>query len=175
MSPTASEQLDHPREEFNIGTLLLIALAGVVGTTMLVWAFHFLHITTASASANAPLPRVAVLPFHSASASPADIQFDRKLTDVLINGLSKVARVEALPANMDADPVMIGRETGVRIMLIGKVQRSGQQVKVTVQLVSARDGRQLWTGEVSGNSGDLAQLATKIDEAVAPHLTALLD
>jgi len=175
MGPVVSEQLDDSRERFNLGAMLLIALASVAGTTMLVWAFHFLHLTTAVATVNTSLPRIAVLPFHSLSASPSDIQADRKLTEAMIGGLARITRVEALPPDIDADPVLIGRETGVRIMLIGKVQRSGERVKVTVQMVSARDGKQIWTDDFAGNSNNLEPLSAKIDQAVAPHLTALLD
>jgi len=175
MGPVVNEQLDDSRDHFNLGAMLLVALASVAGTTMLVWGLHFLHLTTASAAVGTPLPRIAVLPFHSLSASPSDIQADRKLTEAMIGGLTRITRVEALPADLDADPVLIGRETGVHIMLIGKVQRSGEQVKVTVQMVSARDGRQLWAEDFEGDSSNLDPLSVKIDQAVAPHLTALLD
>jgi len=175
MGPAVSEQLDDSRDHFNLGAMLLIALASVAGTTMLVWAVHFLHLTTAVATVSTTLPRIAVLPFHSLSSSPSDIRADRKLTEAMIGGLTRITRVEALPQDMDADPVMIGRETGVRIMLIGKVQRSGEQIKVTVQMVSARDGKQIWSQDFEGNSANLEPLSAKIDKAVAPHLTALLD
>jgi len=175
MSPSASEQLDEPRDQFNLGTMLLIAFAAIVGTTMTVWAFHFLHIETATAAFAKPFPRIAVLPFHSLSSSRDDIQSDQKLTSAMISGLARISRVEALPPEIDADPIVVGRETGVRMLLIGKIERNGSHLKVNVQMVSARDGKQLWRGAFEGDSRNLPGLSTQIDEAVAPHLTALLD
>jgi TolB-like protein len=168
-------ELDESRDQFTLGTMLFIALAAVVGTTLTVWALHFLHLGTATVAASNPFPRIAVLPFHSLSADPDDIRSDHTLTEYLIGSLARVSRVESLPNEMDADPVAVGRELGVRMMLIGKVERSGARMKVSVQMVSARNGSRVWAGSFDGESNDLGRLSAQIGSAVAPHLTALLD
>jgi TolB-like protein len=166
--------LEESRDQFNLGTMLLITLAAVLGTTMTVWVFHFMQVGGA-APIRKQLPLVAVLPFHSPSASPADIQSDQKLTNQVIEGLAEIARVEALPSEMDADPAVIGRETGVKMLLIGKLERRGSHLHLTVQLVSTRGGKRVWSGSFEGDSSQLARLSNQIDNALAPHLTALLD
>ena len=123
--------------------MLGIALAAVVGTTLSVWGLHFLHISTAAAIAGKPLPRIAVLPFRSVSASPDDIQLARELTKALIGGQARISRVEALPAETDADPVIVGQELGVKTMLFGKVERLDGRLRVNVQIVNTRDGSQV--------------------------------
>jgi TolB-like protein len=155
--------------------MLGIALAAVVSTTLAVWVFHFMHMEPSAVPSGRPFPSIAVLPFHSLSADPQDIQSDSLLTSALISGLSGFSRVEALPAEIDADPVAVGQELGVKTMLIGKIERRGQQIHVDVQMISARDGKQLWTGKFDGSAEDLAGLSWQIDKALAPHLTALLD
>jgi TolB-like protein len=173
MSPSVSQQADDSPDQFNLGTMLLIALAAVLGTTMTVWIFHFIQV--GNTGVTKPLPSLAVLPFQSLSASKEDIRSDQKLTDVLIGQLARISHVEALPLETDADPLLIGRELGVKALLIGKVVRTGSHLRVKVQMVSTRDGKQVWTGSFDGDSSDLSSLSKEIDEAVAPHLTALLD
>jgi TolB-like protein len=175
MNPSAPPPSDETRNQFNLGYLLTIALAGVVGTTLTVWAFHFMHIGMPATLPVKPFPRIAVLPFHSLSDAADDLRYDRQLTNALIAGLARISRVEALPPQTDADPVLVGRQLGVKMLLIGKVERLRGQVRVTVQMISARDGNQLWQGSFDGNSQDLALLSARIDKALAPHLTALLD
>ncbi len=175
MKNLVSESINESRNELNLGSMLGIALSAVVGTTLLVWALHFIHISNGYVGVSKPFPRVAVLPFHSMSAAPGDIRSDRALTNSLIGGLALISRVEALPPQEDVDPVKVGREMGVRLMVIGMVERLGKHVRVNIQMISARDGSQLWAARFEGNSDDLTGLSAQIDKALAPHLTALLD
>jgi len=172
MSHLASNRSDESRDQFNLGTMLLITLAAVLGTTMTIWVFHFMQ---GAAPVKKHFPLVAVLPFHSLSALPADIQSDQKLTNQVIEGLAEIAKVEALPSDMDADPAVIGHEMGVKMLLIGKVERRGPHLRLTVQLVSTRGGKRVWSGSFEGDSSQLERLSNQIDNALAPHLTALLD
>ncbi len=185
MSPPASEDFseeyegyDPSEHEFNLGLMLIIALAAIIGTTLTVWAVHFMQMHEArilAATTPASLPRIAILPMHSLSNSPADIQADHELTESLLQALGRVSRVQELRDGTDADPVAVGHELGVPILLLGRVERLGGQVRVTIQVVSARDGRQLWTKGFTGDSTHGQQLCQQIELAVAPHLTALLD
>jgi TolB-like protein len=147
----------------------------VVGTTLTVLAFHFTHIGAPDIALSKPFPRIAVLPFHSLSAAPENIRNDHALTDAVIGGLARISHVEAIPPQTDADPVVVGRKLGVKVLLTGKVEWRSGHVRVTVHMVSARDGSQLWEGSFDGDSDDLAPLSARINKAVAPHLTALLD
>jgi TolB-like protein len=174
MNPSVSEELDETPERLNLGSMLLFVLAAVAGTTLAVWAFHFLHASPAT-TAGKLLPRIAVLPFHSLSAAPDDIQFDHKLTNALISGLTRVSRVEVPAVETDADPILVGLELGVKMIIIGKVEKLAGQVRVRVQIVSTRDGSQVWVGSFDGDSSDPSRLSAQIETAVAPHLTALLD
>jgi len=175
MNLRLSEEMEESRDQFDLGTMLFIALAAVVGTTLTVWALHFMHLSTATVVASRSYPRIAILPFHSLSADPDDIRSDQRLTESLIVSLARISRVESLPNGLDADPVVVGRELGVRMMLIGKVERSGAHLRVSVQVISARNGSQVWAGSFDGESSDLGRLSAQIGSTVAPHLTALLD
>lgn len=178
MNPlVTTEQTDDSRDSFNLGAMLLIALAGVVGTTITIWALHFAHIGTSLAATNTtrPLPRIAVVPFHSLSASQLDINEDQRLTQAVVGELDRFSRVEQLPAEMDTDPVLVGRELAVRVLLTGRIERSEARTQVNIHIISAKDGKQLWTGSFHSDSRDFSGLSKQIHDEVAPHLTALLD
>jgi TolB-like protein len=172
---SVSPPADDSPEQFNLGAMLLIVMAAVVGTTLTVWAFHFMRMEPSVAAISKPIPRIAVLPFHSLSTSLEDMNSDEKLTLDVVNQLARISHVEALPAETDADPVLVGRALAVKILLIGKVLRTGDKLRVDVQLVSAVDGKQVWIGSFNGNSKDLVGLSVRINNAIAADLTALLD
>lgn len=175
MGPTMSEEPDETREQLNIGGMIGIALSAVMGTTLTIWAFHFLHMNGSGTATIKPFPRIAVLPFHSLSAAKEEIASDRALTDSMISCLAHVARVEALPPETDTDPEAVGRELGVKMLLIGKIDREARRVHVNLQLVSAQNGKQIWAGTFEGDSNNPAGLSEQMNKALAPHLTGLLD
>lgn len=96
-------------------------------------------------------PSVAVLPFTNLSRDPAQEYFSDGITEDLITGLSKlsglfvIARNSAFTYKGRAVNVgEVGRDLGVRYVLEGSVQRSGDRVRITAQLVDAGTGYHVW-------------------------------
>lgn len=97
-------------------------------------------------------PSLAVLPFTSRSGLPADASLALGMAEDLIEALalgvnvrvlasSATARFHDLPA---ADLQALGRQLGVRYFLEGHVRRSGEDLRVTAQLVEAETGAIAW-------------------------------
>ncbi len=162
-------------EPVRISSLLAVPLAAIFGTTLSVWAWHFLSAGTKPISLAGATARIAVLPFRGYSRAPEAERFNKQLTDSLIILLARNAQVQVLPAETNADPLAVGRVLHTNVMLIGLVKNDGAQVSVSMQIVSTTDASQLWAGEFEGDTGDISGLATRISESVASHLTALLD
>src|SRR5688500_5571212 len=103
------------------------------------------------------------------------------LADALITRLSAVRRFAVRPTssvlryNDDADPILAGRELGVSYVLDGRVRRSGDHIRVTIQLLSVRDGTAVWAGQFDENFTDVLSLedaiSANVAEAIVPHLT----
>jgi TolB-like protein/class 3 adenylate cyclase len=96
-------------------------------------------------------PSVAVLPFSNLSRDPAQEYFSDGVTEDLITGLSKVSGLFVIARNSvftyKGRAVKVGevaRELGVRYVLEGSVQRSGNRVRITAQLVDAATGYHVW-------------------------------
>jgi TolB-like protein len=115
---------------------------------------------TAPAATTAPPPTVAakaasdliaVLPFRNRSALPEDAYFAEGMHDDLLTQLSKVAGLKVISrtsmmryADTQLSVPEIARELGAAVILEGAVQRSGDQVLVTVQLIDADSDVHLW-------------------------------
>jgi TolB-like protein/Tfp pilus assembly protein PilF len=94
---------------------------------------------------------IAVLPFRNRSALPEDAYFAEGMHDDLLTQLSKVAGFKVISrtsmmryADTKLSVPEIARELGAAVILEGAVQRSGDQVLVTVQLIQASTDVHLW-------------------------------
>jgi TolB-like protein/DNA-binding SARP family transcriptional activator len=120
---------------------------------------------------------VAVLPFVNTSGNADDDAFSDGLTDNLITtlagvpGIRVIARTSAFAfRNSDADLHVIADSLGVATVLGGGVQRSGDRIKVNVQLVRAADLTVLWAATYDR---DLSDFFAVQDETTAAIVAAL--
>ena len=103
------------------------------------------------------------------------------LADALITRLSGVKRFAVRPTSSvlrygaDSDPLVAGRELGVAFVLDGRVRKVGKRIRVTVQLLSVRDGTSVWAGQFDEEFTDVLNLedtiSANVAEAIIPHLT----
>ena len=103
------------------------------------------------------------------------------LADALITRLSAVRRFAVRPTNSvlrygaDSDPLVAGRELGVAFVLDGRVRRAQDRIRVTIQLLSVRDGTAMWAGQFDEKFTDVLSLedaiSSHVAEAIIPRLT----
>ena len=103
------------------------------------------------------------------------------LADALITRLSTIKRVAVRPTSSvlrygyHSDPLVAGRELGVAFVLDGRVRRAGERIRVTIQLLSVRDGTAMWAGQFDEQFTDVLNLedtiSSSVAEAIIPHLT----
>jgi TolB-like protein/Flp pilus assembly protein TadD len=101
---------------------------------------------------------------------------DQILTDLCrVGDLRVVARTSSFAYWGVSDDVrIIGRKLGARAVLEGSVQRSGDRLRVTTQLVSAEDGYHLWSERYDRTIEDVFQIQDEISSNVARVLNAVL-
>jgi TolB-like protein/predicted Zn-dependent protease/tRNA A-37 threonylcarbamoyl transferase component Bud32 len=103
------------------------------------------------------------------------------LTDALISRLSAVRRFAVRPTSSvlrygaDSDPLVAGRELGVAFVLDGRVRRAQDRIRVTIQLLSVRDGTAMWAAQFDEKFTDVLSLedaiSANVAQAIVPHLT----
>jgi TolB-like protein len=121
-------------------------------------------------------PSVVVLPFSNLSPDP-ETYFSDGLTEEIIHALSSipgirvVARTSAFALkHRNADVREIGRLLSVDFALEGSVRKSGDNLRVTVQLASTSDGYQLWSRRYERKVEDLFAVQDEIALAIADML-----
>jgi len=114
-------------------------------------------------------PSIAVLPFENLSGDPKQDYLSDGISEAIINALSKVPRMFVISRNSSfiykGKPVkvqQVAEELGVQYVLEGSVQRSGEKLRVTAQLIDALKGHHLWSEQYDLNMEDLLAVQDKI-------------
>jgi TolB-like protein/Flp pilus assembly protein TadD len=141
-----------------------------------------LSLVPRAATADASPPSIAVLPFVDMSPGHDQGYFcdglaEEILTDLTrLRGLQVVSRTSSFAfRNRSEDVREIGRLLGVDTVLEGSVRKSGDQLRVTAQLIDAHDGYHLWSDRYERGTSDVfaiqEEIATKIVQALRVQLS----
>jgi len=127
-----------------------------------------------------PVRTLAVLPF-TMIGSQSEEYIGLGIADALITRLSGVQRIIVRPtsavlkySSQEQDPRVAGREQRVDTVLEGKIQRSGERVRVSVQLLSTNTGASLWADSFDENFTDVFAVQDAICQKVAQALVLQL-
>ena len=129
---------------------------------------------------SAPRLSIVVLPFANLSGDPEQDYFVDGVTESLTTDLSSIrdsfviGRHTAFTYKGNAVEKKIGRELNVRYALEGSVQRSGNRLRVNVQLVDAESGNHLWAERFDKPIADLFDMQDEIVSRLANTLNAQL-
>jgi TolB-like protein/DNA-binding winged helix-turn-helix (wHTH) protein len=160
----------HGRLRPVLGSVAALALVGLLAALLWSPLQHYF--------APAPItPSIVVLPFIDMTDAKQDQAFCDGLTEELSNWLAQiptlrvVARTSAFAyQGRDVDVRTIGRELGASHLLEGSVRRSGNQLRITAQLVSTRDGFHLWSANFDRPIDDVVKVQEEIARSVADNL-----
>jgi adenylate cyclase len=162
-----------------VGVLLALVVAAVL------WQFAFLPapppVDNASRQQMAfPLPdkpSIAVMPFLNMSGERSQDFFCDGLSESLITGLSKVPQVFVISRDSTfsykgkaVKTRQVSAELGVEYVLEGSVQRAGDRVRVTAQLIDALKGHHLWSERYDRSVKDIFELQDEITLKILTEL-----
>ena len=157
---------------------LALGIAGVLLISLMLALTYSPNLRRSRETNAAPLVRsLAVLPFKPIGVGDEDEYLGLGMADALITKLSSIREINTRPTSAvrkynakDQDPVTAGRELGVEAVIDGSVQRLGEQVRVTVQLVSVRDGVPVWAEKFDEPYTNIFAVQDRISEQVAQAL-----
>jgi DNA-binding winged helix-turn-helix (wHTH) protein/tetratricopeptide (TPR) repeat protein len=122
-------------------------------------------------------PVVAVLPFLNTTGDQELEYLADGVTDNIINNLSRLSKLRVMSRSTvlrykvsDVDPKQVGRELGANVVLVGKINSRPTGIAMSVELVDASSGWQLWGESFDSESKDLLEIQTTITRQL---LTAL--
>jgi TolB-like protein/Flp pilus assembly protein TadD len=120
---------------------------------------------------------VAVLPFEPLGQDTTDELLGLGMADAVIGRMSNLKKLVVLPTTAvlkykgpASDPLAAGRALQVDAILSGTVQRSGDQVRVTVQLVHVASGRTIWSEKFDQTFTDIFGIQDSISDSVVRSL-----
>ena len=159
-----------------IAALVLLLVGSLVGGTF------WLRSKTPPKGSQAPAVRsIAVLPFKSLSPGADDEYLRVGVADALITKLGSVRQIIVRPisatqrfANSSEDPRVIGTNLGVEAILDGHLQRDGDRIRATVQLLRVGDGAQIWAGHFDDVFTNIFTVQDSISDQVVQSLSITL-
>jgi serine/threonine protein kinase len=150
---------------------LSFALAAVLGWN--VWKNELLR---------RPLTKgIAVLPFHNLSAEPENAYFADGIQDDVLTSLANIGEIKVISRtsvmqyrNSARNLREIGKALGVSNILEGSVRRSGNRVRVNVQLIDANTDQHLWANDYDRDLTDVFAIQSDLADEIAKVLQAKL-
>ncbi|PYL74668.1 MAG: hypothetical protein DMF26_10355, partial [Verrucomicrobia bacterium] len=166
------------RKALRIGCVATVSLLVVAGLYVGSLERHAKPLSQAPAI---PEKSIAVLPFENRSEEKANAYFAEGIQDEILTRLSKIADLKVIsrtstqhyksaPENLP----QIARQLGVAHILEGSVQKSGDAVRVNVQLIKAANDSHLWADTFDRKLTDIFSVESDIAKAVADQLRAEL-
>src|SRR5437763_5887547 len=155
-----------------IAALVIVAASAAAGT----------YIFSHRSSSKAILEKsIAVLPFENLSRDPDNAYFADGIQDEILTRLSKIADLKVIsrtstqhyksaPENLPE----IANQLGVAHIVEGSVQKSGDAVRVNVQLIKAANDSHLWADTFDRKLTDIFSVESEVAKAIADQLRAHL-
>ena len=155
----------------------LMAVAAVLAVALAVFAYLYLSRVTTGAAKNS----IAVLPFQNAGGDPNLEYLSDGVTESLINSLSQLPNLAVKARStmfrykgQQADPQKVGLELDVQAVLTGRVLQRGDDLTLSLELVDAKTGDQMWGGRYDRKLTDLVALQSEIARDVSNKLRVKL-
>ncbi|MBM3092451.1 tetratricopeptide repeat protein [Ensifer sp. T173] len=151
---------------------MLGALAVIVVLLLAAGAWQFWPTAVVSAK-----PSIAVLPFDDYGGDAATARLADGLTEDVITDLSRIREFDVIARNStelykgkSADVRQIGRDLNVRYVLEGSIQRQGDRIRATAQLIDTASGSHVWSEKWDRHVQDFFAIQSEIANHIVGQL-----
>jgi len=125
---------------------------------------------------------IAVLPFHNDSSNEENLYFCNGMVEEILNSLQKISELEVKSRtsvekyrNPSRNLKLIAKELDVNYILEGSVRKSGDDLRITSQLINAQTGNHLWSETYDGKYSErIFEFQTDIAKKIAGSLNAII-
>ncbi len=156
-----------------------IILASVTIMALIILVYFFV---ARPANSSKPVDKsVAVLPFTNLSNDPEQEYFSDGIVEAILDHLFKIGELKVTSGTStkrykktELSVKEIGRELAVSYILEGSVQKIGNNVRITAQLIDARTDIHLWSEKYDRNISDIFSIQSEVAQTVARELKATL-
>src|SRR5256712_4402690 len=159
------------RRSMLVGAVAFVFVIAVISVA----AFYF------GSSGRTRINSVAVLPSSNASGDPNAEYLSDGITEGIIDRLSGLPNIRVISRTSafrykkrDIEPQKVGKELGVEALVTGRVIQRGDDLSVSVELVDAREDKQLWGEQYSRKLADITSVQQDIATAISGNLRVRL-
>lgn len=170
---------EKPPSRWPVWRWWVLAVTLVLGILVAVWVKP---LSSRRRETPSSVRALAVLPFDDLSPNPQYDIFADAMTEELITSLAKVMPLRVVSRNSvmrykhSTKPLReIARELNVDAVVRGSVQRTGNQVRITVRVIDVRTNRHIWAGSYEGSANDILHFEAKSARAIAYEIRAGLN
>jgi TolB-like protein/Tfp pilus assembly protein PilF len=163
------------------GNKRIYVTAGILVALTVGWFVRDMVRDRQDADATLGAQSTAVLPFVNMSSDAENEHFSDGLTETLLHKLAQVPELKVAARTSsfafkgkNEDIRSIGQALGVATVVEGSVQRAGDQLRITAQLVRTADGSHIWSRNYDRKIADLFAIQDEIAEAVTKALVGAL-
>lgn len=163
---------------------IALAAAAVSGTLVILFWINLSGLRERVLRRIMPPPRIqsiAVLPLESLSSDPDQQYFADGMTETLLTDLGRIRALRVISRQSimrykgSKKPLTeIARELNVDAIVEGTVQRSGDRVRVTAQLLQGRTDRHLWSESYERSFRDVLSLQSEVAQDIAEEIEVRL-
>lgn len=159
----------------------LLAAAAIITAAVTLPAWMGFRPHRASTGNPAAITSLAVLPFSNVSGDPSQEYFSDAMTDEMTSELAKIGALRVISRTSamhykGTSPIVpqIARELNVDGLIEGSVLRTGNRVRITVQLIDARSDRHIWSESYERDLGDILALQRDLSHTIADQVRAAI-
>ena len=128
-----------------------------------------------------PITSVAVLPFENGSGDPSLDYLSDGISESLIDKLSELSQIKVIARNSSfkyrapiPDIQTIADQLGVQALVMGKVTKQGENLLVRVEIVDARENKQIWGQQFNRTAAEAMAVEQDIARTVSENLRVRL-
>ncbi|MEP6818734.1 MAG: protein kinase [bacterium] len=147
--------------------VILVLVAGAIGY------FYFQHARNTEVA----IDSIAVLPFDNQNHDQNSDYLSDGVTESIINSLTQLPNLKVIARSSvfrykgkQTDPLVVGKELGVRAILTGRVIQRGDSLTISAELVDVRENKQLWGDHYSRKLTDILQVQDEIAREITNKL-----
>jgi serine/threonine protein kinase/Tfp pilus assembly protein PilF len=120
---------------------------------------------------------IAILPFENVGADPNTEYLSDGITESLINSLSRLSHLSVMSRSSvfhykgkDIDPQKVGKELGVKTVLMGRVTQRGDNLQISTELVDVMTNTNIWGDQYNKKLSDILAVQEEISKEISRQL-----
>ncbi len=160
------------------GAVAIIAIAAVIAAAIGVRSY------LGAGTTETAVESIAVIPFANTDQEPTVEWVADGITESIINSLTRLPNLKVIARSSvfrykgkETDPLAVGKQLGVRAVLSGRIQKRGESMLISTELIDVRDGKQLWGDQYERKLSDMLSvqrdIAREITNNLRPTLTGM--